>query len=256
MNKRNTFVAVCFRTEDDGPESAYAMDYCLCKDGGNRVSGRIEFAPRRLGLHESKGTFPVVFQRWYGETFEKWNLPTGRLPVVIGWGSRDRKIFDFLLEDDNITLITQSISYLDVKAYALGSNRVKGCRASDGWRKIASRIELLEQQYADLDEPTPRAVVEMFFALENSGDSAVIAKAFLDIVKVIMADGKITTDEAKLLRSFISTLLGKQPRFNDLARELDGILADNVVDEKESKRLVRILKGMRSDFAAGEENRQ
>lgn len=256
MNKRNTFVAVSFRTENGSPASAYAMDYCLCKDGSNRVSGCIEFAPRRLGLTDNKATFPVVFQKWYTETFEKWNLPKGRMPVVIGWGAHDREIFDYLLEDDDITLITQAISYLDVKAYAMGSNKIKGIRASDGWRKIASKFELLDQQYADLEDPTPRAIVEMFFALENSGDSAIIAKAFLDIVKVIMADGVITTDEAKLLRSFISTLLDKQPRFNDLAKELDDILEDNVVDSKESRRLMRILTGMRSDFGGRKEDRQ
>jgi hypothetical protein len=175
------------------------------------------------------------------------------MPVVMGWGTRDRQIFDFLLEDENITLITQSISYLDVKAYVLCSNRIKGLRSTDGWRQVASKFAFLDKQYVDLDEPTPRAVVELFFALESRGDAAIISKAFLDIVRVIMADGEITTDEAKLLRSFISTLLEKQPRFNDLARELDGILADDVVDKKESKRLMRILSRMQSDFGKGKE---
>lgn len=253
MNQRNTVVAVRFRTEKESPESAYAMDYCLCKDGSNRVSGHMEFSPRGRGGVGDKQTFPVVFERWYKETFEKWSLPKGRMPVVIGWGTRDREIFDCLLEDDDITLITQAISYLDVRAYALGGNKLKGIRASDGWKKVASKVKLLDQQYADLDEPTPRAIVEMFFALENSGDAAIIAKAFLDIVKVIMADGVITTDEAKLLRSFISTLLDKQPQFNALAKELDDILEDNVVDSKESKRLMRILTGMQADFGGGTE---
>ena len=249
MKERNTFVAVSFQTKNDSLDSAYAMDFCLCKDGGNRVPGRIEFLPRSVIDGGAEKSFPHVFEKWYSTTFENWNLERGRMPVVIGWGTRERDIFDCLLEDDDIRLITQSISYLDVKAYALGGNKIKGVRASDGWRKIASKLTLLDRQYVDMDEPTPRAVAEMFFALENSGEAVIIAKAFLDIVKVIMADRKITTDEAKLLRSFISTLLDKQPKFNELAKELDDILEDNEVDAKESRRLIRILAKMQSDFS-------
>ena len=176
------------------------MDYCLCKEGSNRVSRSLEFAARSAKTPNGDERFPYVFQKWYNETFGTWDLPKGRLPVVIGWGTRDRDILDDLLADDDITIITQSFAYLDVKAHAVCGNKVKGVQLSNGWQKIASRLELLDQQYAELEEPTPRAIVEMFFALENSGDSAIIAKAFLDIIKVIMADGKVTTDEAMLLK--------------------------------------------------------
>ena len=247
MSERNTVVAVQFRIRNGNPKRAYAMDFCLCKEGGNRLPGSMFFS----SVQGNQNSFPAVFEKWYSKTFENWNLPRGRMPVVIGWGIKDREIFDRLLENVDIALLTQAISYLDVKAYALSCNRIKGIKSSDGWRKIASKVKSLDPQYAAMDQPTPRAIVEMFFALENNSDAVIISTAFLDVVKVITADGIITTDEAKLLRSFISTLLDKQPRFNDLARELDEILEDNVVDDRESRRLIRILDEMESDFKGG-----
>ena len=249
MNKRNTFVAVRFQAKDGTAKSARAMDYCLCKDGRNRVSGRLEFSPRNgSGDRPDETRFSRVFQKWHADTFAAWELPKGRLPVVIGWGARDREILDELLVDDAMTAVTQAFAYLDVKACAVCGDKIRGVKASDGWKKIASKCNLLDRQYADLDEPTPRAIVEMFFALENSGDSAIISKAFLDIVKVIMADGKVTTDEVRLLRSFISTLLNKHPRFEGLAALLDEVLEDNVVDRRESKQLMKVLGDMTADF--------
>lgn len=229
-----TFVAVKFRTLKNDP---IAMDYAYYRDGKFCNEGSLKF----------NGDFGPQLQSW-SSMFAESNQVYGRIPVVIGWGERDCRIFDALLEGrgdecGEIAFVDRMIQYFDVEAYA--HRRIKDVRKKDGWRECVKKVGRLDRCYTKMRVPTPRACAEMMLALDRPDMSTVIAKAFVAFLKVIMEDGKITTDEAKELRSFVNVLTGEYPQFKELERELDEVLEDDVVTDEESKRLMETLGDMR-----------
>lgn len=229
-----TFVAVKFKMLKSHP---IAMDYAYYRDGKCCNEGSLKF---------NGGVGPQLLN-WCAMFAESDQL-FGRIPVVIGWGERDCVIFDAILEGrgsecGEIAFVDRMIQYFDVEAYA--HRRIKDAHKKDGWSECVRKIGRLDQCYAKMRVPTPRACAEMMLALDRPDMSAVIAKAFVAFLKVIMEDGKITTDEAKELRSFVNILTGEYPQFKELERELNEVLEDDVVTDEESKRLMETLGDMR-----------
>lgn len=231
---KKTFVAVRFRMKRGNP---VAMDYAYYRDGELRDEGS-------LPLEETVGP---LLHGWCLK-FASENFSCGQIPVVVGWGERECAIFDAILEGrgkecGEIAFVDRMIQYFDVEAYA--HRKIKDLRKKDGWRECVKKIGRLDQSYAKLKRPTPRACAEMMLELDRPDMSAVIAKAFVAFLKVIMEDGKITTDEARELRIFVNILTDAYPQFRELERELDEVLEDDVVTDEESMRLMRTLGDMR-----------
>ena len=224
-----------------------------------RSRGRLvamDYAYYREGMFVKEGLLPV--ERPFGPALMEWCksfpdeiLSHGCMPVVIGWGLQDRDTFDRLLEglgdeQGKIAFVDRMILYYDVKDYA--RRKIRNVKPEDGWRQMVSKVARIDPAYAAMKEPSARACAEMMLALDRPEMLGVIARAFAEFLKVIMADGKITTDEAKGLRSFVNVLKREDPHFEELEKELDDVLEDDVVTDEESAQLMNTLERMKQIY--------
>lgn len=249
MANKKSFVAIKFRPSRGRPVK---MDYAYYLDEKFQAEGALVV----------EHPFGGCLQAW-SRQFPDEILTHGCIPIIVGWGVRDREILDKLLEGEGdeqgeIAFVDRMVQYFDVEAYA--RREVKNLKPGDGWRQIARKVVHLDPVYAKdqkMSEPTPKACAEMMLALDRPSMVGVIARAFAEFLKVIMEDGIITTDEAKGLRSFVNVLKLKHddPRFEALQEQLDDVLEDNVVTAEESNQLMNTLDQLRKiyeDLAMGD----
>ena len=234
---KKTFVSVRFKRSRG---RLVAMDYAYYREG--------TFV--KEGVLPVKLPFGPILLEWC-KLFPEEILTHGCMPVVVGWGLQERDTFDGLLEGlgeelGDIVFVDRMIQYFDVRDYA--SRKIRNVKPGDGWRQMAAKVARIDPAFVAMKEPTARACAEMMLALDRPKMLGVIARAFAEFLKVIMADGKITTDEAKGLRSFVNVLKREDPHFEELEKELDDVLEDDVVTDEESALLMNTLERMKQIY--------
>ena len=238
MTARNTFTAICFRSEGRGKNRNEILDV-VAVDGG-KIGSVKPFSFLVEGKKSAEGgrSFVNVF----GQIRD---LIADRNTPVIGWGAEPGNRLRSLIEVHDID-IEYPVRYLDLQNSA--RNKM-GAGAAENWQTVAAKLDV---ETNGKRQPSAVDCANIHFALERIDYRIVVARAFVTFIRSIMYDSytpnAISTEEAKGLQSFLSVLTNDFRQFKSLKELVDKALDDDVIEAHESRNLMDELKKMESEY--------